>query len=404
MNKTNEQSRGDPFTQRITERLARLFMRGQTPPTRAAYGKLAGTTGIICNLLLAASKLAAGLLSGSIAFLGDAVNNLSDAAASGVTLAGFVTAEKPADKEHPFGHARFEYIAGLVTAVLILVIGIETARSSVERILAPTPTEYGALSLCLLAVSIPVKLGLAAFSRVLGRRIESQALETAFADSRNDVLTTSVILLSALTARFTGRQLDGWMGLAVSAFIIFSGAGLVKKTLNPLLGAAPSAELVSRINEKIRAYPGVLDTHDLMVHDYGPDRRFASAHVEMSAEQDPIAAHETIDLIERDFLLREGIHMVLHHDPLLIGSGDDREARVWVARQARQIDERLTIHDLRAVEDADRVSYIFDIVTPPDFALSESELQRRIQDLVQRGEKPIHAIITVDHGFAPMQR
>lgn len=392
----------------MTNWLVRRFVKNHKdvndPAVHTAYGRMAGVVGIVCNLLLVAGKLLAGIASGSIAVMADAVNNLSDASSSVITLVGFKLAAKPADKEHPFGHARFEYIAGLVVAMLVMVIGIELGRSSIGKIIDPTPVEFGWLTLAVLAGAILLKLWMAVFNRNIGRRIGSTTLQATYADSRNDVITTGAVLVAALIARFTGLNLDGWMGLAVAVFILISGFGLVKDTLDPLLGAAPSPQLVQYVDKKISGYGGILGTHDLMVHDYGPGRRFASAHVEMSTKMDVLVAHDIIDNIERDFLQQDGIHLVLHFDPIVTGSEAINDARNFVAQRMRGIDEQLTIHDLRLVDGPTHTNYVFDVVVPPGFGMSDEELQDKIEKAVQHGEKPIHTVVTIDHSYAPVQQ
>ncbi len=283
---------------------------------RSAYGKAASLVGIGCNVLLFAGKLVAGLLSSSVAIMADAVNNLSDASSSLISLLGFKLADRPADAEHPYGHGRFEYLSGMTVAVMILAIGVELLRSSVGKIFAPEPIVFSWVSVGVLAASIVVKCWMAAFNANMGRRIGSTTLEATASDSRNDVITTSAVLLCTMIARLTGLDLDGYVGAAVAVFILVSGVSLIKETLNPLLGNAPSPELVGRIREKLMSYPGVLGVHDLMIHDYGPGRQFASVHVEMSARRDPIESHEVIDGIERDFLKDERLHLVVHYDPV----------------------------------------------------------------------------------------
>ena len=269
---------------------------------RSAYGKATSLVGIGCNVLLFAGKLVAGLLSGSVAIMADAVNNLSDASSSLISLLGFKLADRPADAEHPYGHGRFEYLSGMTVAVMILAIGVELLRSSVGKIL-PQPIVFSWVSVGVLASSIVVKCWMAAFNANMGRRIGSTTLEATASDSRNDVITTSAVLLCTMIARLTGLDLDGYVGAAVAVFILVSGVSLIKETLNPLLGNAPSPELVGHIREKLMRYPGVLGVRDLMIHDYGPGRQFASVHVEgMSARRDPVESHEVIDGIERDFL------------------------------------------------------------------------------------------------------
>lgn len=392
----------------MTNLLVRLFIKNaddtSDPKVRSAYGLLASLTGIICNFALVAAKFAAGLLSGSIAITADAVNNLSDASASVITLIGFKLAAKPADREHPFGHARFEYIAGLAVAVLVMAIGINLAITSVEKIMAPTPVTFGWVSFAVLGGSILIKLWMAFFNRAIGRRIGSTALEATFADSRNDVITTAAVLAAAIIARLTGLNLDGFMGLAVAIFILVTGFSLVRETLNPILGAAPSPELVGYINKKILSYEGVLATHDLIVHDYGPARRFASAHVEMAYETDVLQSHDTIDDIERDFLENDHINLILHYDPIVTGDEAVGSARMLVARQVKEIDDRMTIHDFRIVDGPGHQNYIFDVVVPPDFAVAGEELKQRIQKAVQKavGSKRVYTVVTIDTSFAPI--
>ena len=392
----------------MTGFLLRLFVknhdRPQDPEVRKAYGRLAGGVGIACNLLLSAGKLAAGLLAGSIAVMADAVNNLSDAASSVITLVGFRLSGKPADKEHPFGHARFEYIAGLAVASSGLVGGVELGRSSLEKIMNPEPVAFSWLTFAILAASILVKMWMAVFNRTLGRRIHSPALEATYADSRNDVVATAAVLAAALVAHFTGLNLDGWMGLAVAAFILYSGIGLIKDTSDPLLGQAPDPELVAYVDQKILGYQGVLGTHDLIVHDYGPGRRFASAHVEMSADRDVMEAHDVIDNIERDFLEQDNLHLIIHYDPIVTGDAHVNDARCWVSKQVAAIDPRLTIHDLRLVDGPTHTNYIFDVVVPQGFSMPDEELLGRIDKTVQRGEKPVHTVVTIDRSYAPMPR
>ncbi len=390
----------------MTNLLIKWFVKNadatENPDVRLSYGRMAGVVGIVCNLLLAASKLAVGLFSGSISIAADAVNNLSDTASSVITLAGFRMASKPADKEHPFGHARFEYIAGLSVAILIMVIGIELAKSSFARILSPAPVRYNAVALAVLGLSILVKLWMALFNRNIGRRIDSPALIATFADSRNDVIATAAVLAAAAVAWATGLSLDGWMGLAVAAFVLVSGALLVRDTLSPLLGEAPAPELVKYVGDKIKSYSGVLGTHDLIVHDYGPGRRFASAHVEMSSEQDVMHSHDTIDNIEQDFLQNDNIHLIIHYDPVETGDEAVNTARGFAARAVAAIDSRMTIHDFRMVDGPTHTNYIFDVVAPVEMELDEDALREQIETALQHGSKKINAVVTIDRSYAPI--
>ena len=309
----------------MTDFLVKRFIKNSTdvndPAVRTAYGNLAGAVGIFCNVLLCAAKLAVGTLFGSISITADAVNNLSDASSSVITLVGFRLSAKPADDEHPYGHARIEYLAGLAVSVMILIIGVELARSSIGKILSPTAVEFSLVTVAVLLLSIGVKLWMAAFNKKVGRRIGSAALEATAMDSRNDVISTAAVLAASVVSGLTGLELDGWMGLGVALFILWSGVGILKETVDPLLGEAPSEELTDYIGKKVMSYDGVLGTHDLMVHDYGPGRRFASVHVEMAAENDVMQSHDVIDNIERDFQENDHISLIIHYDPIL--TGDD---------------------------------------------------------------------------------
>lgn len=393
----------------MTDFLVKHFIKNSgdvhDPAVRAAYGKLAGIVGIVCNLFLCAAKITAGVLSGSVSITADAVNNLSDASSSIITLVGFRLSAKPADEEHPYGHARIEYLAGLAVSVMILVIGVELARSGIGRILHPTPVTFSAVSAAVLLLSVGVKLWMAAFNRGLGKRIGSAALEATAMDSRNDVISTAAVLAACVIARFTHWTLDGWMGLAVACFILWSGIGILKDTLNPLLGEAPDEALTAYIGKKVMSYEGVLGTHDLMVHDYGPGRRFASVHVEMAAEEDVMRSHEIIDNIERDFLHNDHISLVIHFDPIRTGDEAVGTHREWVRGLVQSISPELTIHDFRIVEGKTHTNLIFDTVAPHGFALSDAELRSRIQQLVTQGRDDgmrYYAVVTIDHSYAPI--
>lgn len=388
----------------MTEMLVRLFIKNRrdttNPTVRAAYGNLASWVGIFCNLLLCTGKFLAGTLSGSISIAADAVNNLSDASSSVVSLIGFKLGARPADEEHPYGHARFEYLAGLAVAVMVLVIGVELLKSSAEKILHPAPVTFSWVAMGVLAASIAVKLWMALFNRTLGRRINSGSLIATAADSRNDVLTTSAVLIASLVSHFIHVELDGWMGVAVALFILYSGVGLIKDTIDPLLGVAPDPELVKHIHDKIMSYPGVLGTHDLMVHDYGPGRQFASVHVELAAEDDVMKSHELIDDIERDFLKNDRLPVVIHFDPIVTSDAQVGDMRRWLADAVKTIDPGLTIHDLRMVPGKTHTNVIFDCVTPPGFAMGSARLKEAIEKLVREKDPNYFCVITVESSFA----
>lgn len=384
--------------------LVRLFVKNpddtDNTDVRLAYGKMAGWVGIVSNLVLTISKVLAGFFAGSIAIMADGINNLSDAASSVVTLFGFHLSAKPADDEHPYGHGRFEYIAGLIVAMMVMIVGLELSISSIGRIVTPQPVSYSWLSYAALIFSIVLKLWMAVFNRNIGRRIDSPALEQAtFADSRNDAIATFVVLLSTVIAQFTGVHLDGWMGLAVSLFILISGGQLVKETLDPLLGEAPDAAMVSYVRDKISGYPDVIGTHDLMIHDYGPGRRFASAHVEMSRHDDVVESHRIIDQIEKDFLEQDQIHMIIHHDPV----DEFDHKRQFVLDQVHSIDKRLVVHDFESDWVDGKLHFTFNVTTPPDYELDSDTLDKKIKKKMVYNNKPVQLTMEINQGYAPVQ-
>lgn len=390
----------------MTNFLVRTFVRDyedtENARVRMAYGRLSGIVGIVCNCVLFLGKLLAGTISGSVSITADAVNNLSDASSSVISLLGFKMASKPADPEHPYGHARYEYLSGLVISVLILLVGLEVLRSGVEKILHPEAVAFSWLAVGILAASILVKLWMAFFNRRLGREIHSETLHASAADSRNDVITTSAVLCAMLISHYAHVNLDGYMGAAVALFILYSGVGLVQDTISPLLGRAPDPETVRSIHDRILTYPGVLGTHDLMIHDYGPGRQFASVHVEMAAEENILESHDVIDNIERDFLARDGLHLIVHLDPIVTADSEVGELRRWLAGQVHEIDPALSIHDLRLVPGPTHTNVIFDCVIPPKFRMSRAEVCAAIRARVTEKYPNYHCVITVDDSFAPV--
>ena len=384
----------------MTSLLLRLFVKNhddtENPVVRGAYGKLAGAVGIVCNLLLFAGKLLAGILSGSVAVTADAVNNLSDASSSLVTLLGFKLAERPADEEHPYGHARIEYISGLVVAALILLIGAELAKSSFSKILHPETVEFSLLTLGVLIGSILVKLWMALFCRKLGRRIDSTTLLATSADSRNDVISTAAVLVGCLAGYFFDVKLDGYIGMAVALFIIWSGCSIAKDTINPLLGERASEELVRNISDLILSHEKILGIHDLMVHDYGPGNCFASVHAEMDSAEDPLICHDIIDDIERDALRELQVHLVIHYDPIVTNDEELNAARALVEQEIKSIDESLSLHDFRMVRGPGHTNLIFDLVIPYSMEDRKAELKARIDERLQRQDRKYYTVITFD--------
>ncbi len=365
--------------------------------SRTAMGRRAGLVGILSNAALFAMKLVAGTLSGSVSITADALNNLTDASSSIVTLLGFKLAEKPADEDHPYGHARFEYLSALAVAVMILFIGFELAKTSFFKIIEPEKVNFTWITAAILLVSMAVKLGLCAYNRHMGRKIESETLLAAAADSRNDVIATGAVLVSAVIEHFTGLTIDGCVGLGVAVFILLSGIGLAKDTISPLLGEAAGPELREQIIDNIRSEPKILGYHDLMVHDYGPGRRFASIHVEMDCREDPLLCHELIDELERECLESHNIQLVIHYDPVITDDPELTRMKTLVSSYLADIDPRLAIHDFRMLTVGASLRLFFDVALPMDLTGREADIKARLDRALKEGEPaPCQTFITFD--------
>lgn len=391
----------------MTELLIKLFVKDYDKKDDAKvherYGKFSGIVGVATNLLLFVIKIITGLVFHSIAITADAINNLSDSASSIVTLVGFKLAGKPADAEHPYGHARIEYLSGLIVSFSILTLGLQLAQSSIGKIQHPEAAEFSYLTIGVLIVSILIKIWQALFYRKVGRTIGSATIAATAADSRNDVFATSTVLIGTVITRLTGFNLDGFMGLAVAVFIMVSGVKLIIATSNPLLGVAPSKELVDEIYEKIMSYDGILGIHDLNVHNYGPMRCFASVHCEVSAAQDIMVSHDIIDNIERDFLREKGIHLVIHLDPIVTNDPKTNELKEHVYNIIKEISPQISMHDFRVVWGTTHSNLIFDICDPFEFGMSDAELTNLIAEKIHDIDPTYHAVITVDHDYVPTE-
>lgn len=364
---------------------------------RARIGKLSGAVGIICNCLLAAGKLIVGHMTSSMSITADGLNNLSDGASSIVTLLGFKLAEKPADRKHPYGHARIEYIAGLTVAVMILFIGLELGKSSVEKLIDPEPIEFSFTAVWVLCASILVKLFMMLFNLKMGRKINSNALLATAADSRNDVMTTSAVLAASIVEHFYDVRIDGVMGIAVSLFILYSGIKLAGETMSPLLGEGANPELQKQITDYINGCPMVLGCHDLMVHDYGPGRRYASIHVEIDKNEDPMACHARIDRMERECLKNYGTHLVIHYDPVVTDDPEVNSTKRLVNTIIKVRDGRLTIHDFRMKDDGESVKMSFDMILPEDLRGQEQSIKETVEKALNSlDSKKYYADITFD--------
>ena len=388
----------------MTDWLVKHFIQNpddkDDPAVRQRYGLLSGGVGILLNLLLSAGKFLAGLLTGSIAVTADAFNNLSDAGSSVVTLAGFRLAAKQADDDHPFGHGRIEYLTGLLVAAAILLVGVELARTSLEKILQPEAVDFSWLSVGILCASILVKLWMSAFNRRLSRRIGSAAMAATAADSLSDVAATSAVLLGTLVGGLTGVHIDGWVGILVAAFILRAGWEAAKDTLDPLLGQSPDPNLVESIQKAVLAHPQVTGVHDLIIHDYGPGRRMMSLHAEVPMDADVLEVHDVIDNIERE--LKETFHIeaVIHMDPIATKDPQTNALREKMAALVREIDPAMTIHDFRMTVGPDHQNLIFDVVVPHKCPLSDEEVKAAIAGKAGELEGgPFFTVVSIDRSY-----
>ena len=388
----------------MTELLVRFFIKtpDQTGDSsvREAYGILAGVVGIACNLILCAMKFVIGTLSGSIAIQADAVNNLSDVGSSAVMLIGSKMAGKPADREHPYGHARMEYIAALIIAFLILVVGFELGRESIQKIIAPEPVEFSVAMIAVLVSSILVKLWMSRFTANIGRRIESSTMSAATSDSISDVISTGAILLSSIIGYFKGVNIDGYIGVVVAGFVLYSGVSILRDTISPLMGEAPDPKTVTELTDKILSYDGIIGIHDIMMHSYGPGKLIASAHAEVRSDCDLMAIHETIDAAEREIGAQMGILLTLHLDPIEVDNAVLNQTREEMGQILMGIDKTLRFHDFRMVRGENRTNLLFDIVVQPGMKPEAiAELKQRVADEAARLNPAYHCILSVaiDH-------
>lgn len=380
--------------------LCKLFIKNyqdtDVPEVRQAYGMISGALGIALNVLLFVGKFFAGLISHSIAITADAFNNLSDAGASFITLAGFKLSGQKPDTDHPFGHGRFEYLSGLFVAVIILLMGFELLKSSVNKILHPEALDCSVVVIVILLASICVKLYMAFYNRRFGKKLNSTAMIATATDSLSDTVATTVVLVATLISKFSGIQIDGWCGLLVALFILYAGVNSMKDTINPLLGQAPEPEFVADIERLVLEEPEILGVHDLIVHDYGPGRRMISLHAEVSAEGDIVTLHDMIDNTERK--LRDTLHCeaVIHMDPVCVHDEETITLKHEVTTLLHLLGEELTLHDFRVVKGNTHTNLIFDIVLPYHFMLSDEEVVKRLQKSILELHPNYYAVISVD--------
>lgn len=384
----------------MTDLILRIFVRDhkntEDPAVRDKCGRVAGAVGIVTNFLLFLMKIIVGTVFHSVSVTADAVNNLTDSGSSVVTLIGFKMASKPADEKHPFGHARIEYLSGVIVSFIVIFLGLQLGMSSIEKILTPEENALTPVALVVLDISILAKLWQCLFYRKVGRMIKSESVEATSKDSRNDVIATSVVLLGAVITMLTGVNLDGYMGAAVALFIVFSGVQLTISTADPLLGQAPEGELVQTITEKMLSYPGIIGMHDLAVHNYGVGRCFASAHCEVDAKNDILVSHDLIDNIERDFSRDLGIHMVIHLDPVIVGDARTDALHCKVQSLVTALYPTVTIHDFRVIWGVTHSNIVFDAAVP--FAVKDSDavITQKLEAEIQKLDPDYRTVVTID--------
>lgn len=384
----------------MTDLILRIFVRNhkntEDPAVRDKCGRVAGAVGIVTNFLLFLMKIIVGTVFHSVSVTADAVNNLTDSGSSVVTLIGFKMASKPADEKHPFGHARIEYLSGVIVSFIVVFLGLQLGMSSIEKILTPEENALTPVALVVLVISILAKLWQCLFYRKVGRMIKSESVEATSKDSRNDVIATSVVLLGAVITMLTSVNLDGYMGAAVALFIVFSGVQLTISTADPLLGQAPEGELVQTITEKMLSYPGIIGMHDLAVHNYGVGRCFASAHCEVDAKNDILVSHDLIDNIERDFSRDLGIHMVIHLDPVIVGDARTDALHRKVQSLVTALYPTVTIHDFRVIWGVTHSNIVFDAAVP--FAVKDSDavITKKLEAEIQKLDPDYRTVVTID--------
>lgn len=386
----------------MTKALIRLFIRDadktKDARVREQYGVLSGAVGLACNVFLFLLKLTIGFLTGSISIAADAFNNLSDGLSCLISIVGFKVAGKAPDAKHPFGYGRTEYIAGLIVAFIIVLVGFEFLKTSADRIIHPEPVAFSGVLLAILAVSMLVKLWMGAFNSSIGRRIESPVLLAAGQDSRNDVITTLVVVLGMVAGRFTTLPVDGYVGLLVALFILWAGVGIVRDTVAPLLGEAADPEVAHNIAEIVRESEYIVGVHDLIVHNYGAGRSLASLHAEVPSDSDFVAVHEVIDEAEKRVWQRTGVYLVIHMDPIDVNNEHVTALRAQVDGVLRDIDEGLSMHDFRVVDGARQVNLIFDVVVPYSYGESaKRELLMQIYDRLKAIDTRYNPVVTLDH-------
>jgi cation diffusion facilitator family transporter len=388
------------MTNLLVKKFVKDYEKIEQSKVRTAYGVFASVIGIICNLILFGTKILIGLFINSISVMADAFNNLSDAASSIIGLVGVKLAERPADKEHPFGHGRFEYIAAFAVSFIILQVGLSCFKSSLSKILKPETVGFNWAIVGILIISVLIKIWLSTFNRTLGNRINSSVMKATATDALGDVLVTSSTIISILIGNFTGFAIDGWMGLVVSVFVLIAGFNIAKETLEPLLGSAVDREIYEKITDKVESYNGIVGSHDLIVHNYGPSHTMATIHAEIPNDANLEEAHETIDLIERDILRDMGIFLVIHMDPIEVNDMKVIDKKNMVIRIINEIEPQANMHDFRVVNGESHINLIFDLVVPYSYdEKQEEDILFQIEEAIRKEDPRYQVVITIENSY-----
>lgn len=387
----------------MTKILLKLFIKDYNdtanPRVRRKYVNLGSAVGVLCNIILFLIKLTIGLLAGSVSIMADAFNNLTDIGSSVVTLIGFRMSEKPADKEHPFGHGRFEYMSAMFVAIIILLVGFELFKSSINKIINPTELNIEIYTIVLLLISVIIKLWMFLFNKKLGKSINSTSLVATAQDSINDSIATSAVLISIVICSIFGINIDPYIGLLVAAFICYSGIITIKETLDPLLGMPPEKETIDSIVSIVLKNESFVGIHDLIVHNYGPGRSFASLHVEVPADADIVACHEVIDACEKELHNTLGIEVVIHMDPIATNDENTKKIKESIKKAVLEYDSLLSIHDFRMVDGAEKINLIFDVVVPNEVKKQDSDIKEEINKICKKLDPRYRAVITIDRDY-----
>jgi len=387
----------------MTNLLIKIFVKNKddvkNPYVRQRYGTLGSTTGIVANFLLFVAKFIIGTVSKSVSVTADSFNNLSDIGSSVVTLVGFKISKKPSDEKHPFGHGRMEYVSGLIVSFLILLVGFEFLKNSVSKIINPEPTSFTLPMIIIIALTIPVKIWLSYFNSKLGKIISSTAMKAASLDSLNDVLATGATLLSAIVSKYTSLQIDGYIGLLIALFVIYSGIGIAKETLNPLLGQVPDETTVKEIENRILSFDCICGIHDLIIHNYGATKCIASVHAEVPVDSDLLKIHDSIDLIEREIASEMDILITIHIDPIETDDEATAELKELITNIVTEVNPDFTIHDFRVVKGETHTNLIFDLVIPRNLKICQSNIKNEIDKRLTEIDNSYFTVIIFDRGY-----